>query len=130
MISIYFSIGKSCFLFFMRSQPPLFPVRKACFLLLYFYCDHSLHFSLSTKPIPQCFMRLWRPSPPLFLIRKPCFLFLSFLYDYGDCFSFSVKPVFCSSIFYATMTIAFPCLESLFYVPWFFKRSWPSSFLS
>src|SRR5438046_10685875 len=99
-----------------------FSISKSYFLFLYFLCGHSLHFSLSSKPVfcssvfyvtmasafpsprslfsvPHCFMRLQWPWPPLFLVDKPCFLFLSFLCDYGFCFSFSRKPVLCSLVF-------------------------------
>src|SRR6266496_5459777 len=101
MDSMYFSIGKSYFLF------------------LYFLCGHSLHFSLSSKPVsaPQFFMRLWRL---LFLLQEACFLFLIVLFNYGGHglhYSLSTNPVFCSSVFYVTMASAFPSPESLFCVP-------------
>ena len=95
----------------MWSQPPLFLVFEACFLLLSFLCDYGVCFSFSEKPVfcsslfyattaatastipcpqtlfsvPQFFMRLWLL---LFLLLKACFVFLSFLSDHGLHLSF------------------------------------------
>src|SRR5437016_4657540 len=101
MDSMYFSIGKSYFLF------------------LYFYAVTASTFPClrSLFSAPQFFMRLWRL---LFLLREACFLFLIVLCDYGGHglhYSLSTNPVFCSSVFYATMASAFPSPESLFCVP-------------
>ena len=103
----------------MRSQPPLFLIHEACFLLLSFLCDYGvhglrLHFSLFVKPafyslvfyatttsafpspqslfyVPQFFIRL---RSLLFLLCKACFLFLNFLSDHGLHLSFHNATMF------------------------------------
>ena len=80
-----FSFPRSLFSipqFFMRlwwPWPPLFLVRKSCFLFLSFLCDYCLCFSFLFST-PQFFMRL---LPLLFLVLKACFVFLSFLSYHG-----------------------------------------------
>jgi hypothetical protein len=107
ILFLYFLYGhsllvrKASFLFLMRSQPPLFLVRKACFCSSIFYATTAA--TSSTIPCPQIlfsvhqlFMRLWRL---FFFLREACFLLLNFLCDYNRCFFFSGKPVLYSLVF-------------------------------
>ena len=100
MDSIYFSIGKSCFLF------------------LYFFCDHSLHIFGDHSLLFLC-----DHSLHFFVFSaKPVFC------DYGGHslhYSLSANPIFYSSMFYATMMAMasiIPCPRILFSVPQFFMR--------
>jgi len=54
--------------FFMRPQPPLFLIRKACFLFLIFIRDGGRRFSSSTKPVFSVSQFFMRSLPPLFLV--------------------------------------------------------------
>ena len=134
-LSIFLKLYKSLFnlLYFLHLWIQCtFPLANPIFCFSIFYVVTASTFPClrSLFSAPQFFMRLWRL---LFLLGGACFLFLIVLCDYGGHglhYSLSANPVFCSSVFYATVGSAFPSPESLFCVPYFFKRSWPSPFLS